>query len=258
MLAREKPQPAYFSSQCAHNFVFEIMDNDTKASIYHSTPYMAAGSAMMSFKPISAIHQHLCAFHVYSQDRTRHLEAHHYCTHLSHDFHQCIIYDSDKPNAKLIGIEYIVSEELFDTLPQDEKKFWHSHQYEVESGFLQMQTVDLVPGVVNDVAEQPAMLQIQKTYGKTIHTWPVDTSPDLPIGPPNIMVSYTTDGQGPPPDFVKARDERCGMDTDAKRKLRAGYLPPYKKRADADQWEKTGKGLVFEPKEVDYKPYTGP
>ena len=27
-------------------------------------------------------------------------------------FHQCIIYDSDEPTARLIGIEYIVSEEV--------------------------------------------------------------------------------------------------------------------------------------------------
>jgi hypothetical protein len=26
-------------------------------------------------------------------------------------------------------------------------------------------------GAVTDVAEQPAMLELQKTYGKTIHTW---------------------------------------------------------------------------------------
>lgn len=234
------------------------MQAETKASLYHSTPYMAAGSAMMTFKPISAIHQHLCAFHVYSQDRTRHLEAHHYCTHLTHEFHQCIIYDSDQSNAKLIGIEYIVSERVFDTLPEEEKKFWHSHKFEVESGYMQMQTKDIIPGAVTDIAEQPAILEIHKTYGKTIHTWPVDISPDHPLGPPNIMVSYTGDGQGPPPEMIKERDERCGMDTEGKRKLRAGYLPPYETRPDADQWQQTGKGLILEAKEVDFKPYDGP
>lgn len=42
------------------------MDTETKHSAYHSAPYHAAGTAIMSFKPINAIHQHLCAFHVYS------------------------------------------------------------------------------------------------------------------------------------------------------------------------------------------------
>ena len=40
------------------------------------------------------------------------MEAHHFCTHISKDFHQCVIYDSDKPEARLIGIEYIVSEKV--------------------------------------------------------------------------------------------------------------------------------------------------
>lgn len=83
-----------------------------------------------------------------SYDRTRHVHAHHYCTHLSPDFHQCVIYDSDERDAKLIGIEYIVSEkvhlgfvvsqdlsqspvQVFETFPMEEKKFWHSHKYEV-------------------------------------------------------------------------------------------------------------------------------
>ncbi|TFY53900.1 hypothetical protein EVJ58_g9181 [Rhodofomes roseus] len=211
------------------------MDTDTKHSLYHSAPYSAAGTAMMTFKPINAIHQHLCAFHVYSHDRTRHLEAHHYCTHLSPDFHQCIIYDSDSPSAKLIGIEYIVSETLFDGLPAAEKPLWHSHKYEVESGLLQMHARAPLNGAVTDLAEQPAILEIQRTsWSRT---------------PPTARAR--------PPEMVKARDERSGMDTARKRELRKGYLPPYEKREEADAWEETKKGIVFEAKEVDYKPYPG-
>lgn len=44
----------------------ELMDAKTKQSVYHSDTFSAAGSVMMSFKPINAIHQHLCAFHFYS------------------------------------------------------------------------------------------------------------------------------------------------------------------------------------------------
>ncbi|CDO69544.1 hypothetical protein BN946_scf184785.g49 [Trametes cinnabarina] len=186
---------------------------------------------MMSFKPINSIHQHLCAFHVYSHDRSRHVEAHHYCKHLSGEFHQCVIYDSDKPDAKLIGIEYIVSER-------------------VESGLLQLATKSLVPGAAADAAEQPAMLELQKTYGKTIHTWAIDISPELPLGPPNLMVSYTADGQGPPEEMVRKRDEEWGQDTATKKELRKGYLPPYEKVEGADEWEKTGRAVKFSVEEV--------
>jgi hypothetical protein len=36
-----------------------------------------------------------------------------------------VIYDSDKPDARLIGIEYVVNEEVFIKLPEEEKKYWH-------------------------------------------------------------------------------------------------------------------------------------
>ncbi|KAF9000737.1 DUF1264-domain-containing protein [Cyathus striatus] len=184
----------------------------------------------------------------YRHDRTRHVEAHHYCTHLSHDLHQCIIYDSDQPGAKLIGIEYIISEKIFESLPQEEKKYWHSHKYEVESGLLQLQVKDVIPGTVSDAAEQPAMIELQKTYGKTIHTWAIDTSPDLPLGPPTLMMSYTSDDQVPH-DLVRARDERIGVSTEHKKQYRKTYLPPYTASESADEWLSTGNGVEFIAKE---------
>jgi len=36
-----------------------------------------------------------------------------------------VIYDSDEPGARLIGIEYVVSEGVFVALPEEEKKYWH-------------------------------------------------------------------------------------------------------------------------------------
>jgi hypothetical protein len=107
-----------------------------------------------------------------------------------------------------------------------------------------------VPGFVSDTAEQPAMLELQKTYGKTIHTWAVDISPDLPLGPPNLMMSYTQDGQIDP-SMVEARDQRLGISTEDKKALRKTYLPRYEKNVGADEWEKTGKGVGLVVEEVD-------
>ena len=114
---------------------------------------------------------------------------------------------------------------------------------------LQLQVKSAIPQTVTDVAEQPAMLELQRTYGKTIHTWAFDKYPDLPLGPPNLMMSYSKDEHAPPAEMIKARDEKCGMSTESKRRLRADYLPPYEKHPDADVWEKTGKAPVFEPVE---------
>jgi hypothetical protein len=41
-----------------------------------------------------------------------------------------------RADARLIGIECIITEERFLGLPEDEKRLWHSHDYEVKSGIL--------------------------------------------------------------------------------------------------------------------------
>jgi hypothetical protein len=38
-------------------------------------------------------------------------------------------------------LEYIISENLFKTLDEEDKKLWHSHHYEVKSGTL------IAPGI---------------------------------------------------------------------------------------------------------------
>ena len=54
------------------------------------------------------------------------------------DVRQCLIYDSPKENARLIGIEYMISPRLYNDLPTSERKLWHSHKFEVKSGMLIM------------------------------------------------------------------------------------------------------------------------
>jgi hypothetical protein len=98
---------------------------------------------------------------------SRQIIAEHYCAHLNDEVLQCVLYDSNKPGARLIGIEYIVSARIFESLPPEEKKLWHSHNYEVKSGVL------TAPGM-GDTAEKDLMKALIGTYGKTWHTWQVD------------------------------------------------------------------------------------
>ncbi|KAJ4723051.1 Oil body-associated protein like [Melia azedarach] len=126
-----------------------------------------ATAAIQSFGPTSKIHQHLCAFHFYADDMSRQVEAHHFCGHQNEEMRQCLIYNSSESDARLIGIEYIISENLFLTLPDSEKPLWHTHEYEVKSGVLFM------PGIPGPIERQD-LEKVCKTYGKTIHFWQVD------------------------------------------------------------------------------------
>ena len=60
-------------------------------------------SMMQSLTPVKQINQHVCTFALYSHDMSRQIETHHYITRLNQDFHQCAVYDSEDPRARLIG-----------------------------------------------------------------------------------------------------------------------------------------------------------
>ena len=55
--------------------------------------------------PIAQINMYLDGFHFYADDMGRQVEAHHFCTMLNEDLHQCVIFDSNGAHARLIGIE---------------------------------------------------------------------------------------------------------------------------------------------------------
>ncbi|KAK4054021.1 hypothetical protein OIO90_003666 [Microbotryomycetes sp. JL221] len=158
-------------------------------------------------------------------------------------FRQCIIYDSPGPDARLIGIEYVVEEDVFESLPQEEKRYWHSHKHEVEGGILQLGTKAIVPQAAENLAEKGPMSELHRTYGKTIHTWAYDKHPDLPLGPPSLMMSLQPDDKIAP--SLQARyEEITGSKIEDKQQLRKGYIDlSYQVKPGAD----SRQGLEFEP-----------
>jgi len=188
---------------------------------------------LQSFHPIKQIHLHLSGFHFYNGDMNRQVEAHHFCTHLNEDVAQCLIYESNKPNARLLGIEYVITERLFKTLPPEEQKLWHNHVYEVKSGML------TAPGLP-EVAEHKVMEDLVHTYGKTFHLWQVDRGDLLPLGVPKLMMAYTKDGQLKE-EYLRRRDRRDQVNTVERRKLREDIETPVI-HPSADSWQ-TGPPL---------------
>ena len=184
--------------------------------------------ASANFPPIGDIHAHVCGIHFYSGDMARQIIAEHYCSHLSDEVLQCVLYDSNKPGARLIGVEYIVSAKIFESLPPEEKKLWHSHNYEVKSGVL------TAPGMA-DAAEKDLMKALIGTYGKTWHMWQVDRGDKLPLGIPQLMMAFTADGQAKA-NIIAERDKLYGS-TAAKKMARAD-IADAKHDPGADGWQK--------------------
>jgi hypothetical protein len=190
--------------------------------------------------PISAIHAHVCGIHFYSGNLKRQIIAQHYCAHFNDEVLQCVLYDSEKKNARLIGVEYIVSAKIFDALPVEEKKFWHSHNYEVKSGVL------TAPGAPED-AEKDLMKVLISTYGKTWHMWQVDRGDKLPLGIPQLMMAFTKDGQLDP-KIAAEREKLYSVSVAAKKAARAD-IPDAKIDPGADAWQK-GTAVQLDLKSV--------
>jgi Protein of unknown function (DUF1264) len=186
-----------------------------------------ASSAIQRKYPVEAISTYLNGFHMYADDMGRQVEASHFCIHLRHDLHQCVIFDRNAPGARLIGIEYIISEERFRALPDDEKRLWHSHHYEVKSGIL------VAPGIP-DLAEHAYFEDLVSTYGKTFHTWQYDRD-DFPYGIPQLMMGLTEDGQADE-ELISARDRRLRVSTAGKRRGRTD-IPWPEVVPGANSWE---------------------
>src|SRR5688572_17552886 len=81
------------------------------------TAVLETGAALLQDKPpIEALNAYLDGFHFYSGRMDAQMEAHHYCAVLNDEVIQCVIFDGNQKSAKLMGVEYIVSERLFNTL----------------------------------------------------------------------------------------------------------------------------------------------
>jgi hypothetical protein len=210
------------------------------------TSALEAGAALLQDKPpIEAINAYLDGFHFYSGNLQGQMEAHHYCSVLNEDLIQCVIFDGNVKEAKLMGVEYIVSEKLFATLPAREKTLWHSHVHEVKSGQL------IAPGIP-EAAEHALMTKLVGTYGKTFHTWHTDLQRELPVGVPQLMMGFTGDGQVDPAR-VSARDQRFGVSTEDKKRGRADIAAP--PIADgADSWQKGNAVQLADPIGTEHHP----
>lgn len=203
------------------------------------TKVLEAGAAALQDRPpVEAINAYLDGFHFYNGRPNVQMEAHHYCAIVNEDVTQCTIYDGNVKNAKLMGVEYIISAKLFATLPPAEKALWHSHVWEVKSGQL------VAPGIP-EPAEKELMKKLVGTYGKTWHTWHTDLDKQLPLGVPQLMMGFTGEGQANAA-MVAERDKRIGIDSAERKKDRADIPAPPVNPA-ANGWQRGNAFQIADP-----------
>ncbi len=105
--------------------------------------------------------------------------VHHYCKTLTEQVIQCLLFDDDALKAKLIGVETVISPQLYAALPDAEKPNWHYHRTEIP------QVEATLPGLSEKEAQE-VVDSLMETYGKVIIFWePGDAVPiDISITRP--------------------------------------------------------------------------
>lgn len=188
------------------------------------------GDLTQHFAPVNAIKNHLCGFAFYQSDPTRQVELQHYASRLNEDFAQCAVFDSTGKDARLVGVEYVISQKLFDSLSPEEQALWHNHQYDVKSGSF------IVPDVPV-MMEGNVIKDFINTYGKTWLLWQFDRGDTLPLGLPQLMGVAAKDGDWNPALFENRK--KRGLDVEGLLKNRESMeMPPIAPTVDVWRYGK--------------------
>jgi hypothetical protein len=104
--------------------------------------------------------------------------VHHYCKSLKDGVIQCLLFESDDPDAHLIGVETVIDAKAYAALSPDEQQKWHYHKVEIP--LVDAKLPDLKPEEAAKVVQA-----LQETYGKVVIFW--EPGQSAPIGDPVIV-----------------------------------------------------------------------
>jgi hypothetical protein len=189
----------------------------------------AGAAALQTHAPLAGMNMYLVGFHPLKNDPEHQMEAHHFCRQVNEDFAQCALFDGNTAASNLNGIEYIISGKLFESLPPEERRYWHPHNGEILSGQL------VAPGIPQP-AEKELMRSKMNSYGKTWHVWMTDREDKLPVGEPTLAWSFNREGEARP-GLIEERDKRMGIDTAGIRQARQELVSLAKPQAGVDELE---------------------
>jgi hypothetical protein len=141
--------------------------------------------------------------------------SHHDCGPLNNAVSHYLLYDGPDPDARLIGVEYLVSDEVYRRMPAEEKLYWHAHECEGDAGLLSS------PRSRRSDAKA-TRVEVGTLWGKVYRTWV--SGGDYPRGPSQPFWSDTGELPLVLPPGAKAqlvpRNEGDGKDVPLKVKSR--------------------------------------
>lgn len=108
------------------------------------------------------------------------LRVWHFCKPNDKILMVCQLYDSNSPNATLIGIEYMITTDAYNQLSAREKPNWHYHKMEFAPDRADPKFPQL-----SEQQQNATLKKLEESYGKVILTW--NPSDKVPIYPPQVI-----------------------------------------------------------------------
>jgi hypothetical protein len=108
------------------------------------------------------------------------LRVWHFCKPNDKIMMVCQLYDSNSPNATLIGVEYMITAYAFKNIPDRDKPNWHYHKEE----FAPNRADPKLP-MLSEQQQNATMKSLAESYGKIIITW--NPNDKAPIFPPQVI-----------------------------------------------------------------------
>jgi hypothetical protein len=106
--------------------------------------------------------------------------VHHHCKVYDDMTATCLLFPTGMDDQdKLYGIEFVIPTAMYNTLPEEEKRYWHYHLTELPR----------VNATLPDMtAEEAAAVKpvLDETYGKVVYFW--QYGDELPIGEPTAVI----------------------------------------------------------------------
>ena len=164
-------------------------NNVTTAETHPTNTTATASNATASAapKPVDDYNTpigHLSAIrHVFDDPALR---IQHYCKPNDKIVLVCQLYDSTSKNATLIGVEYVITTDQYNSLPNREKPNWHLHRIEFAPNRADPMFPELIPAQA-----MALMSKLMDTYGKVIIIWnPKDKLPAFPAQVQQVQHSF--------------------------------------------------------------------
>lgn len=213
---------------CAGEDSGVVVDVDQPASRRERTALEATTRLLQDLPALRAFSFVVDGFHADHDDPAKQTESLLACSILNDELTQCLMFDGEGKDARVVGVEYVVSAKAFAKLPAQEQALWHPHNYEVLSGQL------VAPGLPGPV-EKAVLSSWVNSWGKSWRTWDTGAlghhSDPVPLGEPSLLWSFNADGEVNP---QLVADRRRRLEIEDRRAQRRDFVPQARAQRGVD------------------------